>query len=62
MDSLDKFSAHEVLHMSNFFCGAIEKELLEHPYVKANQELSERVHDIVMMLAFLYQRVGELQE
>lgn len=59
---MDKYSRHEVLHMSNFLCHAVAEELSSHPFIAANPSLFKLADAAEGALATLYQAIGAMEE
>jgi hypothetical protein len=58
MAQLDKFGRHEVLHMSLFLAGAVERELLDHEQIRARPDWKALAETACTALNDLYQAIG----
>ena len=50
---------HEALHMASFLTSVIEREILNHPAIKANPEWKKLAQRSFGAMAKLYQKIGE---
>lgn len=58
--TLDKYHAHEALHMASFLSHAVESELCEHPFIQHHPHLKGLAERAAEALASLYQAIGTL--
>ena len=58
---LDQFHYHEAMDRAYVMNSMINDHLLEHPAVKQNKEISEKIGKAVDLLAEAYQMLGSLE-
>jgi hypothetical protein len=57
---LDKYHAHEALHVSRVLQNLVSTEMENHPFVMANPDIHAQVGRIQTQLGDLYQAIGQL--
>ena len=55
---LDAFHRHEALDRSHVILLMLEEVLLQHPFIKANPEISQKLEEAGSYLAQAYQMIG----
>ena len=55
---LDEFSRHEALDRSSMILNIIDTHLLQHPVIKLDKELKEKVTKSAELLYEVYQELG----
>lgn len=58
----DAFHLHEALHMALFLAEAVEAQLVEHTYVKAQPQAAALANQAAETLQELYQLIGSQRD
>jgi hypothetical protein len=58
----DPFYIHEALDRTHMVASILEDHLLQHPWVKINKSVSDKLDAALMLLAQAYQEIGQYSE
>ena len=58
----DPFYIHEALDRTHMVASILEDHLLQHPWVKINKSVSDKLDAALMLLAEAYQEIGQFSE
>ena len=55
----DPFYRHEALDRTHMIATMVDDHLLQHPWVKLNKSVSDKIESALMILADVYQEIGQ---
>lgn len=55
----DPFYRHEALDRTHMIATMVDDHLLQHPWVKINKSVSDKIESALMILADVYQEIGQ---
>lgn len=55
----DPFYRHEALDRTHMIATMVDDHLLQHPWVKLNKSVSGKIESALMILADVYQEIGQ---
>lgn len=58
----DLFYIHEALDRTHMVASILDEHLLQHPWVKANKSVSDKIEKSLSLLAEAYQEIGQSAE
>jgi|OM-RGC.v1.036225338 hypothetical protein len=62
MENIDKFSYHEVMDRSYLIIHMIDNYLLQHPVVKLDNKLKDKIEKSAELLYEVYNEVGSFEK
>jgi len=58
----DPFYRHEALDRTHMVACMLDEHVLQHPWVKINKSVSDKIDAALMLLADAYQEIGQYPE
>ena len=58
----DPFYVHEALDRTHMVACMLDEHVLQHPWVKINKSVSDKIESALMILAEAYQEIGQYPE